>query len=152
MFSCAHLRLVLAVLVFTCYGGHWRVMVSILACHKHMTKPIRTMQCYHHQFIALSSTLDHQCQTMFPQPAYIKTFINHKLIIRTVVSMILIMLKTAPNSKCTVKKIKHQNACTKSNIQCMQGHHSLTHSSGVLLGLPTLLHFFLSLGMVIASL
>ena len=29
---------------------------------------------------------------------------------------------------------------------------SLTHSSGVLLGLPTLLHFFLSLGMVIASL
>ena len=30
--------------------------------------------------------------------------------------------------------------------------HSLTHSSGVLLGLPTLLHFFLSLGMVIASL
>ena len=31
-------------------------------------------------------------------------------------------------------------------------HNSLTHSSGVLLGLPTLLHFFLSLGMVIASL
>ena len=30
--------------------------------------------------------------------------------------------------------------------------HSLTHSSGVILGLPTLLHFFLSLGMVIASL
>ena len=29
---------------------------------------------------------------------------------------------------------------------------SFTHSSGVLLGLPTLLHFFLSLGMVIASL
>ena len=29
---------------------------------------------------------------------------------------------------------------------------SLTHSSGVLLGLPTLLHFFLSLGTVIASL
>ena len=28
----------------------------------------------------------------------------------------------------------------------------LTHSSGVLLGLPILLHFFLSLGMVIASL
>ena len=28
----------------------------------------------------------------------------------------------------------------------------LTHSSGVLLGLPTLLHFFLSLGMVIDSL
>ena len=30
--------------------------------------------------------------------------------------------------------------------------YSLTHSSGVLLWLPTLLHFFLSLGMVIASL
>ena len=28
----------------------------------------------------------------------------------------------------------------------------VTHSSGVLLGLPTLLHFFLSLGMVIDSL
>ena len=29
--------------------------------------------------------------------------------------------------------------------------YPLTHSHGVLLGLPTLLHFFLSLGMVIAS-
>ena len=29
---------------------------------------------------------------------------------------------------------------------------SITHSSGVLLGLPILLHFFRSLGMVIASL
>ena len=37
-------------------------------------------------------------------------------------------------------------------IVCFLFTHSLTHSSGVLLGLPTLLHFFLSLGMVIDSL
>ena len=39
-----------------------------------------------------------------------------------------------------------------ANYQINPHRGKLTHSSGVLLGLPTLLHFFLSLGMVIASL
>ena len=40
--------------------------------------------------------------------------------------------------------LRHRTTCCISHICCV----TPTHSSGVLLGLPTLLHFFLSLGML----
>ena len=58
---------------------------------------------------------------------------------------------------CVVRVDARRRAPVRHDLQedrelMLLSFHSLTHSSGVLLGLPTVLHFFLSLGIVNASL